>query len=273
MIHWQVYVEMTTKVEYRDSVMGDSQERILSAMDFFFSSRRRHTRSLRDWSSDVCSSDLVERGERLVHEQQRRLRGERPGDGSAHLHAAGKLPGVGVAEIFQSYQREGPAHALHPPIASGRAPEVERQAYVLLDVRPREKRRALEDEGETPPTLVRRGRIGPEPDAALRGRRQPCDEPQQGALSAPGWPDDGREFAARDTERERLECAHAVGEHLVGAGEIDRDHGPWLRSLGAASGANLAHWRRAAGLPSHHARRMPNRSRRPRPAGAWRTPR
>src|SRR5207302_6032811 len=25
---------------------------------FFFSSRRRHTRSSRDWSSDVCSSDL-----------------------------------------------------------------------------------------------------------------------------------------------------------------------------------------------------------------------
>src|SRR2546421_10355097 len=28
-------------------------------MFFFFSSRRRHTRSDRDWSSDVCSSDLV----------------------------------------------------------------------------------------------------------------------------------------------------------------------------------------------------------------------
>src|SRR5207249_7434441 len=26
---------------------------------FFFSSRRRHTRSKRDWSSDVCSSDLL----------------------------------------------------------------------------------------------------------------------------------------------------------------------------------------------------------------------
>src|SRR5690349_24948654 len=26
---------------------------------FLFSSRRRHTRSLRDWSSDVCSSDLL----------------------------------------------------------------------------------------------------------------------------------------------------------------------------------------------------------------------
>src|SRR5438034_1215312 len=30
---------------------------------FFFSSRRRHTRSLCDWSSDVCSSDL-ERGDK-----------------------------------------------------------------------------------------------------------------------------------------------------------------------------------------------------------------
>src|SRR5690606_41083615 len=27
---------------------------------FFFSSRRRHTRFSRDWSSDVCSSDLHE---------------------------------------------------------------------------------------------------------------------------------------------------------------------------------------------------------------------
>src|SRR2546429_2317472 len=27
---------------------------------FFFSSRRRHTRCSRDWSSDVCSSDLVD---------------------------------------------------------------------------------------------------------------------------------------------------------------------------------------------------------------------
>src|SRR5690625_6249859 len=28
-------------------------------MFFFFSSRRRHTRWPRDWSSDVCSSDLI----------------------------------------------------------------------------------------------------------------------------------------------------------------------------------------------------------------------
>src|SRR2546422_2945494 len=33
---------------------------------FFFSSRRRHTRCSRDWSSDVCSSDLVNLGVALA---------------------------------------------------------------------------------------------------------------------------------------------------------------------------------------------------------------
>src|SRR5207247_7733668 len=37
----------------------------LLAFFFFFSSRRRHTRSTRDWSSDVCSSDL-KREKKLV---------------------------------------------------------------------------------------------------------------------------------------------------------------------------------------------------------------
>src|SRR5438132_7937510 len=34
---------------------------LLRSRSFFFSSRRRHTRSLCDWSSDVCSSDLAHR--------------------------------------------------------------------------------------------------------------------------------------------------------------------------------------------------------------------
>src|SRR5205809_7747251 len=32
---------------------------MLYGVCFFFSSRRRHTRCSRDWSSDVCSSDLT----------------------------------------------------------------------------------------------------------------------------------------------------------------------------------------------------------------------
>src|SRR5204863_5794054 len=40
---------------------------------FFFSSRRRHTSSLRDWSSDVCSSDL--RGPVLGRAERRMMAG------------------------------------------------------------------------------------------------------------------------------------------------------------------------------------------------------
>src|SRR5471030_1693906 len=38
---------------------------------FFFSSRRRHTRCLSDWSSDVCSSDLLPRLENETHDRTR----------------------------------------------------------------------------------------------------------------------------------------------------------------------------------------------------------
>src|SRR5206468_8689502 len=37
---------------------GVNVEAVANVSQFFFSSRRRHTRSDRDWSSDVCSSDL-----------------------------------------------------------------------------------------------------------------------------------------------------------------------------------------------------------------------
>src|SRR6267378_6503251 len=39
------------------SIPGDPRPLLDAFFVFFFSSRRRHTRSLRDWSSDVCSSD------------------------------------------------------------------------------------------------------------------------------------------------------------------------------------------------------------------------
>src|SRR5439155_17422532 len=39
-------------------VLGSYRVKVL-ILFFFFSSRRRHTRWPRDWSSDVCSSDLT----------------------------------------------------------------------------------------------------------------------------------------------------------------------------------------------------------------------
>src|SRR5699024_12067870 len=55
---------------------------------FFFSSRRRHTRSKRDWSSDVCSSDLAVVGDGasadVVKAADQVDDGGLPGAGGAH---------------------------------------------------------------------------------------------------------------------------------------------------------------------------------------------
>src|SRR3989442_3077281 len=51
----------------RTVLASASLARCLFYYSFFFSSRRRHTRCGRDWSSDVCSSDL-----RLAREVEKR---------------------------------------------------------------------------------------------------------------------------------------------------------------------------------------------------------
>src|SRR5215813_3400628 len=97
---------------------------------FFFSSRRRHTRCGRDWSSVVCSSDLVERvailqgeevlgAESLLRENERALHhGAAQVDGAAdhgrgHLGAAlevrklgGEALALEVAELLSRVERE-----------------------------------------------------------------------------------------------------------------------------------------------------------------------
>src|SRR5256884_5204815 len=71
-----------------------------SHLVFFFSSRRRHTRCSRDWSSDVCSSDLghavaqladvLADGRGAVARTHRGQRGASAREG-AHLHGFGEL--------------------------------------------------------------------------------------------------------------------------------------------------------------------------------------
>src|SRR2546429_5278708 len=64
---------------------------------FFFSSRRRHTRCSRDWSSDVCSSDLLCLTCAANHGPRRRARhpsrGRVPRTGARRLRERG-LPAV-----------------------------------------------------------------------------------------------------------------------------------------------------------------------------------
>src|SRR6266702_6850163 len=55
---------------------------------FFFSSRRRHTRWPRDWSSDVCSSDLSRNGGRAFarNHNPRQVKRIGRGHGDRFLH-------------------------------------------------------------------------------------------------------------------------------------------------------------------------------------------
>src|SRR5204863_2373562 len=78
---------------------------------FFFSSRRRHTRSLRDWSSDVCSSDLAIYNAVLIEAEQKgvkvRLTGEvqaQLGGGRVRCIALGSTDGM-VRGMARSEER------------------------------------------------------------------------------------------------------------------------------------------------------------------------
>src|SRR5438034_11723525 len=72
---------------------------------FFFSSRRRHTRSLCDWSSDVCSSDLPRSFRNL--------------DGRAGRMRREKIRGSDRIDVSLQFSqnRFQPRWALEPPVA------------------------------------------------------------------------------------------------------------------------------------------------------------
>src|SRR2546422_7322985 len=80
---------------------------------FFFSSRRRHTRCSRDWSSDVCSSDLL----RSVSPSCRRLgstRGSFP-----KLNAGGAAKQAVLNHWFSLEPPLPEADVLHPATTFG----------------------------------------------------------------------------------------------------------------------------------------------------------
>src|SRR3712207_8227041 len=83
---------------------------------FFFSSRRRHTRYWRDWSSDVCSSDLatagsgglLELGPTMVRRLSRPVeRAEAAGTDEARLAAYAELRALLSWLSVRSEERRG----------------------------------------------------------------------------------------------------------------------------------------------------------------------
>src|SRR5207249_8288429 len=75
---------------------------LLSTLGIFFSSRRRHTKSTRDWSSDVCSSDL----DALARPGAARDAAGSPPRGSHRDGGAGLVRAAGREEIGRASCRE-----------------------------------------------------------------------------------------------------------------------------------------------------------------------
>src|SRR3712207_3723805 len=126
---------------------------------FFFSSRRRHTRYWRDWSSDVCSSDLVRAGSA----------GRTAG---APASGQGKVSGPGAPS-------SGPAHAL-PRLTDEPAHPVHDSWLSRTKRRPRRPTRSAGPSSSRGP---------PEAGAVLRSSSSPGDH---GDGSAPPTGTGGR---------------------------------------------------------------------------------
>src|SRR5437868_5735981 len=111
----------------------------LITLIFFFSSRRRHTRSKRDWSSDVCSSDLAPHGtarrpsDGTGPSGSRRRPADARGDPGLHAAPGGRRAGDDDAPDHQRdplpYGQPGPARA--PARGHGAAPGGDRGGSAL----------------------------------------------------------------------------------------------------------------------------------------------
>src|SRR2546422_3872137 len=64
---------------------------------FFFSSRRRHTRCSRDWSSDVCSSDLIFATLSSMYLSPASVSGGTPSTGTVGLSAPAPVGGKAIS--------------------------------------------------------------------------------------------------------------------------------------------------------------------------------
>ena len=69
--------------------------------NFFFSSRRRHTRLRRDWSSDVCSSDLQQSDPKEIEKLIDKVITDNPDKVKEYKSGKDKLFGFFVGQVMK----------------------------------------------------------------------------------------------------------------------------------------------------------------------------
>ena len=147
----------------------------------------------------------VERGERLVHQQDVGIDRERTRERHALALAAGQFMRIAAGIAGQLDQRER-GFRLFPPLGRAEAPVLEAEADIAHDLAPGQQPR---DPGTPSPPAAARRRDASDGHASGGGRQQPRDHAQQGGLADAGRADDGHEPPGRNVEAE-------VAQHLGG---------------------------------------------------------
>ena len=185
-----------------DDPVGD-QDRLWDAVGDHHDRGRGTVPQPQQLEVEPFASQRVERAERLVEEEDRRLERERPGERHALARPARKLGrsrgGHRRIEADERRQCRQPCRA-----SIGRpARQLERVGDVVGGRAPRQQARLLEDEPDPRVGAVDR-RLAEERLAGDRPE-QPCDDPQQRRLAAAVGPDERDDAAVRDGEVDAVE--------------------------------------------------------------------
>ena len=150
----------------------------------------------------------VQRGQRLVEQQDARLVHERASQGHPLLHAARQLGRALAAGAIQPHELERVTDTALD-LRRRQAPLAQAERHVLAHGEMRKQRVGLEDHAEA--AQVRRpvrdvGAVDQDP--AGRRRHEARDEIERGRLAAAGRPEQRQELALVDREVERIHRAH-----------------------------------------------------------------
>ena len=166
----------------------------------------------------------VERAERLVEEQHRRLQDERPCQRHALLLAARQLRGTSLLEPTEADELDRPPHAavaLGAPESVAVAPPSQAVGDVVGDAQVREQRVRLEHRVDGPAMRWRVDEIDPvEANAPARRLFETADHPQRRGLAAARRPEEGKELTGFDHQVDVVD-GDEIAELLAQRRELD----------------------------------------------------
>ena len=162
---------------------------------------------LQQFAAQVLGGQHVERGKRLVHEENFRLDHQGAGKTHALPHAAGELLGIGRFKTVQADHVEH-LHAAFAALRGCHAARLQRRLNVLKYREPGKQRETLEDDRDIDLGLSD-GRAVPV-NLARRWRGEPGQHAQHGRLARSGGPQQGKNLAGNNAQVGRRDHLNAI---------------------------------------------------------------